>query len=80
VLSEIMRSLDASLEVATFADPFGGIEYGAAASRGHGAHGLQDAEPRWNRGDPAVRRIFGYEDVPIVCITWSTIAKSATAP
>jgi len=27
-----------------------------------------------------LRRIFGYEDVPIVCITWSTIAKSATVP
>src|SRR5437016_13346206 len=27
VLSEIMRSLDASLEVATFADPLEGIEY-----------------------------------------------------
>src|SRR5438445_13021859 len=69
VLSEIMRSLDASLEVATFADPLEGIEY----ARKHpvdmvltdykmpGLDGIEVIR-RW-------RRIFGYEDVPIVCIS-----------
>jgi len=69
VLSEIMRSLDASLEVATFADPLEGIEYARKHPVDMVLTDLQDAEPRWNRGDPAVAPHFRYEDVPIVCIT-----------
>src|SRR5947207_5794518 len=69
VLSEIMRSLDASLEVATFADPLEGIEY----ARKHPVDMvLTDYKMPSLDGIEVIRRlrrIFGYEDVPIVCIT-----------
>ena len=69
VLSEIMRSLDASLEVATFADPVEGIEY----ARKHPVDMvLTDYKMPSLDGIEVIRRlrrIFGYEDVPIVCIT-----------
>src|SRR5260370_31419541 len=69
VLSEIMRSLDASLEVATFADPLEAIEY----ARKHPVDMvLTDYKMPSLDGIEVIRRlrrIFGYEDVPIVCIT-----------
>src|SRR6266480_4232827 len=69
VLSEIMRSLDASLEVATFSDPVEGIEY----ARKHPVDMvLTDYKMPTLDGIEVIRRlrrIFGYEDVPIVCIT-----------
>jgi two-component system response regulator RpfG len=69
VLSEIMRSLDASLEVVTFADPIEAIEY----ARKHPVDMvLTDYKMPNMDGIEAIRRlrrIFGYEDVPIVCIT-----------
>src|SRR5947209_18836870 len=68
VLSEIMRSLDASLEVATFADPLERIEY----ARKHPVDMvLTDYKMPSLDGIEVIRRlrrIFGYEDVPIVCI------------
>src|SRR5260221_6726368 len=69
MLSEIMRSLDASLEVATFADPLEAIEY----ARKHPVDMvLTDYKMPSLDGIEVIRRlrrIFGYEDVPIVCIT-----------
>ena len=69
VLGEIMRSLDASLEVATFADPVEAIEY----ARKHAVDMvLTDYKMPNLDGIETIRRlrrIFGYEDVPIVCIT-----------
>jgi two-component system, response regulator RpfG len=69
VLSEIMRGLDASLEVVTFADPVEAIEY----ARKHPIDlVLTDYKMPNMDGIEAIRRlrrIFGYEDVPIVCIT-----------
>jgi two-component system response regulator RpfG len=69
VLSEIMRSLDPSLEVATFADPVEAIEY----ARTHPVDMvLTDYKMPGMDGIEAIRRlrrIFGYEDIPIVCIT-----------
>src|SRR5258706_15267647 len=69
VLSEIMRSLDASLEVATFADPLEAIEY----ARKHAVDMvLTDYKMPSLDGIEVIRRlrrIFGYEDVPIVGIT-----------
>src|SRR5436309_2105654 len=69
VLSEIMRSLDASLEVATFADPLEGIEY----ARKHPVDMLlTDYKMPSLDGIEVIRRlrrIFGYEDVAIGCIT-----------
>ncbi len=69
VLSEIMRSLDTNLEVVTFADPIEAIEY----ARKHPVDMvLTDYKMPNMDGIEAIRRlrrIFGYEDVPIVCIT-----------
>jgi two-component system, response regulator RpfG len=69
VLSEIMRSLDPSLEVVTFADPIEAIEF----ARKHPVDMvLTDYKMPNMDGIEAIRRlrrIFGYEDVPIVCIT-----------
>jgi len=69
VLSEIMRSLDPSLEVATFSDPVEAIEY----ARKHPVDMvLTDYKMPNMDGIEAIRRlrrIFGYEDVPIICIT-----------
>src|SRR5260221_10714387 len=69
VLRQIMRSLDTSLEVATFADPLEGIEY----ARKHPVDMvLTDYKMPSVDGIEVIRRlrrIFGYEDVPIVCIT-----------
>src|SRR5258706_6223637 len=69
VLSEIMRGLDASLEVTTFADPLEAIEF----ARSHAVDMvLTDYKMPSLDGIEVIRRlrrIFGYEDVPIVCIT-----------
>jgi len=69
VLSEIMRSLDPSLEVITFADPVEAIEY----ARKHPVDMiLTDYKMPNLDGIETIRRlrrIFGYEDVPIICIT-----------
>src|SRR5437763_5590855 len=69
LLSEIMRSLDASLQDATFADPLEAIEY----ARKHAVDMvLTDYKMPNLDGIETIRRlrrIFGYEDVPIVCIT-----------
>jgi len=69
VLSEIMRSLDASLQVVTFADPVEAIEY----ARKHPVDMvLTDYKMPGMDGIEAIRRLrrlFGYEDIPIVCIT-----------
>jgi two-component system response regulator RpfG len=69
VLSEIMRSLDPGLEVVTFADPIEAIEF----ARTHPVDMvLTDYKMPGMDGIEAIRRlrrIFGYEDIPIVCIT-----------
>jgi len=69
VLSEIIRSLDASLEVVTFSDPVEAIEY----ARKHPVDMvLTDYKMPNMDGIEAIRRlrrIFGYEDIPIVCVT-----------
>ena len=69
VLSEIMRGLDASLEVTTFADPLEAIEF----ARRHAVDMVLTDYKMPNLDGIEVirrlRRIFGYEDVPIVCIT-----------
>lgn len=69
VLSEIMRSLDASLEVTTFSDPIEAIEF----ARKHQVDMVLTDYKMPNLDGIEVirrlRRIFGYEDVPIVCIT-----------
>jgi two-component system response regulator RpfG len=69
VLSEIMRSLDASLEVVTFADPVEAIEF----ARKHPVDMVLTDYKMPNMDGIEVirrlRRIFGYEDVPIICIT-----------
>jgi two-component system, response regulator RpfG len=69
VLSEIMRSLDPDLEVITFADSVEAIEY----ARKHPVDMvLTDYKMPNLDGIEAIRRlrrIFGYEDVPIICIT-----------
>ncbi|MGC2518367.1 MAG: HD domain-containing phosphohydrolase [Burkholderiales bacterium] len=69
VLSEIIRSLDASLDVVTFSDPVEAIEY----ARKHPVDMvLTDYKMPNMDGIEAIRRlrrIFGYEDIPIVCVT-----------
>ena len=69
VLSEIIRSLDASVEVVTLSDPVEAIEY----ARKHAVDMvLTDYKMPNMDGIEVVhrlRRIFGYEDVPIVCVT-----------
>ncbi len=69
VLSEIMRGLDSSLEVTTFADPLEAIEF----ARRHAVDMVLTDYKMPNLDGIEVirrlRRIFGYEDVPIVCIT-----------
>ena len=69
VLSEIMRSLDASLEVATFSDPVEAIDF----ARKHPVDMVLTDYKMPNMDGIEVirrlRRIFGYEDVPIICIT-----------
>jgi len=80
VLSEIMRSLDASLEVATFADPWRPSNTRAASRR----HGLTDYKmPSLDgiRGHPAVAphfRLRGRSDR--VHHGGQPIARSATVP
>jgi two-component system response regulator RpfG len=69
VLSEIMRGLDAGVQVVTFADPLQAIEF----ARGNTVDMvLTDYKMPSMDGIEAIRRlrrIFGYEDIPIVCIT-----------
>jgi len=69
VMSEILRGLDSDIEVITFADPLEAIEY----ARKHPVDMvLTDYKMPNMDGIEAIRRfrrIFGYEDVPIVCVT-----------
>jgi two-component system response regulator RpfG len=69
VLSEIVRGLDASIEVITFAEPVEAIEY----ARKNGVDMvLTDYKMPNMDGIEAIRRlrrIFGYEDIPIICVT-----------
>jgi two-component system, response regulator RpfG len=69
VLSEIIRGLDHSIDVVTFSEPVEAIEY----ARKHGVDMvLTDYKMPNMDGIEAIRRlrrIFGYEDIPIVCVT-----------
>ncbi len=80
VLGEIMRSLDASLEVATFADPVEAIEY----ARKHAVDMvLTDYKMPNLDGIETIRRlrrIFGYEDVPIVRTGPGSSNRRSTRP
>src|SRR5258708_37453107 len=69
VLSEIMRRLDASLEVATFADPLEAIAYARKHPVDMVLTGYKMPRLEGIEVIRRLRRIFGYEDVPIVCIT-----------
>lgn len=69
ILAELMRSIDGNIEVVTFSDPIAAIEY---ASHHSVDMVITDYKMPTLDGIQTIvelRRIYSYEDVPIICVT-----------
>jgi two-component system response regulator RpfG len=69
ILAELMRSIDSNVDVVTFSDPIAAIEY---ASHHPVDMVITDYKMPTLDGIQTIvelRRIYSYEDVPIICVT-----------